>query len=169
MSCMRRRMKTEHLVERAFFSVLSVSRRICVVPLRTSKVIHSQHVSSTTPRRAWPMSIILFHATSFYIDSTAYDWNQETPGLLHQEDCCLAIWLTQLLSWAQDLHWRQQWAHAEQLHLEEIQLQYWAQRPYHPPKTPMVFSSQRQPAAARIKHHQVWRGLVVQHQETGAR
>ena len=72
--------------------------RSCVVPLRTSKVTHSQHVSSTTPRRAWPISIIVFHATSFCIGSTAIDCNQETPLCYSAEDCCLAIWLNQLLS-----------------------------------------------------------------------
>ena len=43
-------------------------------------------------------SIILFHATSFCADCSAYDWNQETLLRLRQEDCCLADRLNPLLS-----------------------------------------------------------------------
>ena len=62
-----RAVKTEHLVARTFFSVLSVSRTF-----------------------------------------TAYDRNQETPPvLLRKEDCCLAIWLNQLLSHKMDAKQKQ--------------------------------------------------------------
>ena len=40
--------KSENLVGRTFFSVW-LKRCSCVAPLRIVKVIHSQHVSSTTP------------------------------------------------------------------------------------------------------------------------
>ena len=51
----------------------------CVAHLRALKSHPlSQHVSPTTPRHAWPISIILFHVTSVNTEFTAYDWNQET-------------------------------------------------------------------------------------------
>ena len=85
-----------------FLSVVSVSHlwpRTCVwlrtclgrvAHLRALKVIHWPHPSSTTPRHAWRFSIILFNTISFHIDSTAYDWNQET--LLRHPAKKIAVW-----------------------------------------------------------------------------
>ena len=49
------------------------------MPLRTSKVTHPL-TACFIDQTSTSLShfIILFHATSFYVDSTAYDWNQET-------------------------------------------------------------------------------------------
>ena len=100
-----------------FFSVLSVSRtcnpshahacgsrfvRSCVVPLRTSKKssTHSMFHRPLIPRRAWPISIILFPrpspSTSTALPMTGS--RRTLPVILRQKDCGLAIWLNQLLS-----------------------------------------------------------------------
>ena len=93
-------LKTEHQVARTFFlSLARVAHLIaplsfshthaggsneaedvigtcCTFALKSHPL--SQHVSSTTPRRAWSISIILFHGTSVDTELTADDWNQET-------------------------------------------------------------------------------------------
>ena len=95
--------KTEHLVARTFFWVLLVFRtwkhfHTCTrargsssrprhdwdvlhtcAPSWKSSYSHSMQVSQSAPWRAWPISIILFHATAVDTELTANDWNQVTP------------------------------------------------------------------------------------------
>ena len=151
------KVKTEHLAADTFFKVLSVSRTFehfwpfhthmrvaqaqdrdmigtCCTPARLHKNHPlSQHVSSTSPRRAWPISIILFHVTSVHTEVTAYHRNQETLRHSASRDAVSPSgWIiSSHRLWAQDLHRCQQWAHADQLHLEEKQLQHREQWPCH--------------------------------------
>ena len=136
-----------------------------MVPLRAFvKVIHSHsmfHRPLLDVHDSFPSC--LFHATFFYTKLTACDWNQETLlALLRQEDCCLAIWLNQLLS--QVMSPRLASTSAVSTRRSTTPRGETASTPStttlppqsQPPKTPTVSSSKRQSAVARSKYQQVW-------------